>query len=107
MSGLLRDVLIVKAAPAGAGELISGNFEREVLDRLAARMTKEELLYCMDAVATSAMRKASRRSAPGCPAWKSPSGQAPPFRPLRCRQRHPRQGRPMLHSPKGERPKAG
>ncbi len=36
MSGLLRDVLIVKAAPAGAGELISGNFEREVLDRLAA-----------------------------------------------------------------------
>ena len=56
MSGLLRDVLIVKAAPAGAGELISGNFEREVLDRLAARMTKEELLYCMDAVLAALAR---------------------------------------------------
>ncbi|MBR4474642.1 MAG: DNA polymerase III subunit gamma/tau [Oscillospiraceae bacterium] len=50
MSGLLRDILIVKAAPAGAGELISGNFEREVLDRFAAQMTKEELLFCMDAM---------------------------------------------------------
>ena len=56
MSGLLRDVLIVKAAPAGAGELISGNFEREVLDRLAARMTKEELLYCMDTVLAALAR---------------------------------------------------
>ena len=56
MSGLLRDVLIVKAAPAGAGELISGNFEREVLDRLAARMTKEELLYCMDTVLAASAR---------------------------------------------------
>ena len=56
MSGLLRDILIVKAAPAGAGELISGNFEREVLDGLAVRMTKEELLYCMDAVLAASAR---------------------------------------------------
>ena len=56
MSGLLRDILIVKAAPAGAGELISGNYEREVLDRFAARMTKEELLFCMDAVLEASAR---------------------------------------------------
>ena len=56
LSGLLRDILIVKAAPAGAVELISGNFEREVLDRFAAQMTKEELLFCMEAVLEASAR---------------------------------------------------
>ena len=56
MSGLLRDILIVKAAPAGAGELISGNFERDVLDRFAAQITKEELLFCMDSVLEASAR---------------------------------------------------
>lgn len=48
LNGLIRDIMIVKAAPAGAGELISGNYERDVLDSFAAKMTKEEVLYCAD-----------------------------------------------------------
>ena len=50
LNGLIRDILIVKAAPAGAAELISGNYERDVLDGFASAMTKEELLYCADTV---------------------------------------------------------
>lgn len=50
LNGLIRDILIVKAAPAGAAELISGNYERNVLDGFATAMTKEELLYCADTV---------------------------------------------------------
>ncbi len=79
MSGLLRDVLIVKAAPAGVGELISGNFEREVLDRLAARMTKEELLYCMDAVLAALARIRQVRNPGRCGA-----GSGTPVRGGRC-----------------------
>ena len=48
LSGLLRDILIVKAAGAGAAELISGNFEREDLNAFAAAMTKEEILSCSE-----------------------------------------------------------
>ena len=48
LNGLIRDIMIVKAAPAGAGELISGNYERDILDSFAAKMTKEEVLYCAD-----------------------------------------------------------
>lgn len=56
LNGLIRDILIVKAAPAGAAELISGNYEREVLDGFASAMTKEELLYCADTVQDSLAR---------------------------------------------------
>ena len=56
MNGLIRDILIVKAAPAGAAELISGNYERDVLDGFASAMTKEELLYCADTVQDSLAR---------------------------------------------------
>ena len=56
LNGLIRDILIVKAAPAGAGELISGNYERDVLDGFAASMTKEELLYCADTVQEALIR---------------------------------------------------
>ena len=48
LNGLIRDIMIVKAAPAGACELISGNYERDILDSFAAKMTKEEVLYCAD-----------------------------------------------------------
>ena len=48
LNGLLRDVLIVKAAGAGAEDLISGNYEREDLNAFAQRMTKEEILCCAD-----------------------------------------------------------
>ena len=56
LNGLIRDILIVKAAPAGAGELISGNYERDVLDAFASSMTKEELLYCADTVQEALIR---------------------------------------------------
>ena len=48
LNGLLRDVLIVKAAGAGAEDLISGNYEREDLNAFAQKMTKEEILCCAD-----------------------------------------------------------
>ena len=56
LNGLIRDILIVKAAPAGAAELISGNYERDVLDGFASAMTKEELLYCADTVQDAIVR---------------------------------------------------
>ena len=56
LNGLIRDVLIVKAAPAGAEELISGNFERDVLNAFSSSMTKEELLYCADTIQESLIR---------------------------------------------------
>ena len=56
LNGLIRDILIVKAAPAGAAELISGNYERNVLDGFASAMTKEELLYCADTVQDAIVR---------------------------------------------------
>ena len=56
LNGLIRDVLIVKAAPAGAEELISGNYERNVLDAFALRMTKEEILFCADTIQEAAAR---------------------------------------------------
>ena len=56
LNGLIRDLLIVKAAPAGAGELISGNYERGVLDSFASAMTKEEILYCADVLQDALIR---------------------------------------------------
>lgn len=56
LSGLIRDILIVKAAPAGAEELISGNYERDILDGFASAMTKEELLYCADTIQDTMIR---------------------------------------------------
>lgn len=56
LNGLIRDLLIVKAAPAGAGELISGNYERSVLDSYASAMTKEEILYCADTLQDALIR---------------------------------------------------
>ena len=60
--GLIRDVMIVKAASAGADELISGNYERTVLDTFAAAMTREEILFCADTVQEAVARLRQLRS---------------------------------------------
>ena len=62
LNGLIRDVLIVKAAPGGAGELISGNYERDVLERFASAMTKEEIFFCADTLQEAAARIRQVRS---------------------------------------------
>ena len=56
LCGLLRDIMVVKAAPAGAGELISGNYERDVLDGFAGRMTGDEMICCLDTVLDASAR---------------------------------------------------
>ena len=48
LSGLLRDVLMLKVAPRSAGELISGNYEMRTLTAFAERMTTEELLSALN-----------------------------------------------------------
>ena len=50
LSGLIRDILIVKAAPSAAADLVSGNYEIDELEDFAAKMTKEEILFCTDTV---------------------------------------------------------
>ena len=62
LSGLLRDIMIIKAAPKGGEELISGNYEREQLAGFAARMTREEILYCAETVRNSISRAKQMRS---------------------------------------------
>ena len=56
LSGLLRDVLIVKAAKAGADDLITGNFERDELNAVAASMTGEQVLYMADTLQDALIR---------------------------------------------------
>lgn len=56
LNGLLRDVMIVKAAGAGAEELISGNYERDDLNAFARKMTKEEILCCADIIQNALSR---------------------------------------------------
>lgn len=62
LNGLVRDIMIVKAAPNGAGELISGNYERDVLNGFAERMTREEILFCADTVQNTVSRMRQTRS---------------------------------------------
>ena len=60
LSGLLRDVLMVKVAPQSAFELVSGNFDSATLSAFAKRMTTEEILCAMDTLqnAQSGLRDA-------------------------------------------------
>lgn len=60
LSGLLRDVLVVKVAPKGGSALISGGFDGESLQKFANHMTVEELLCAMDTLqgAIISMREA-------------------------------------------------
>ncbi len=62
LNGLIRDIMIVKAAPGGAGELISGNYEKDVLDGFASSMTKEEILFCADTLQDAMARIRQVRS---------------------------------------------
>jgi DNA polymerase III gamma/tau subunit len=56
LNALLRDVMIVKAAGAGADDLISGNYEREDLNSFASRMTGEEILHAADTMQNALSR---------------------------------------------------
>lgn len=62
LNGLLRDVMIVKAAGAGAGDLVSGNYEREDLNAFARDMSRDEILYCAETMQNSLSRIRSVRN---------------------------------------------
>ncbi|MGI5984868.1 MAG: DNA polymerase III subunit gamma/tau [Clostridiales bacterium] len=47
---LLRDILMIKVAPKGGRELLSGSFDPASLNSLAARMTPEELICGIDSI---------------------------------------------------------
>ena len=48
LNGLLRDVLMMRVAPRGAEDLMSGAYERAALQGFAQRLTAEELIAAMD-----------------------------------------------------------
>ena len=48
LSGLLREYLMFRVAPKGAGELVSGSYDVETLRGFAKRLTTEELLSALD-----------------------------------------------------------
>ena len=48
LNGLMRDVLMLLVAPKGAGELLSGAYDRATLAGFAQRLTAEELIAAMD-----------------------------------------------------------
>lgn len=50
LNTLLRDILMIKVAPKGGRELLSGNFDMAALSGLAKRMTPEELICNIDAI---------------------------------------------------------
>ena len=47
LAGLLRDVLMLRVAPRGAGALLSGGYDDATLGSFASRMTTEELLCAL------------------------------------------------------------
>ncbi len=48
LNSLLRDVLMIRVAPRGAEELISGAYDRAALQGFAQRLTAEELIAAME-----------------------------------------------------------
>ena len=50
LSALMREVLMLRVAPRGARELLSGGYETAQLQKLAKAMTTEELLCAMNTV---------------------------------------------------------
>ena len=50
LCGLLRDTLMLRVAPKGAAELLSGGYDGETLRGFAARMTNEELLAALGTI---------------------------------------------------------
>ncbi len=61
LNGLLRDTLMMKVAPKGGLSLISGAYDSESLQSLAARLTQEELLCMMETMqnALASMRQST------------------------------------------------
>ena len=61
LNGLLRDALMVQVAPRGSANLLSGAYDIGLLNTLAERMTKEEILCAMETLqnAMSAMRSSA------------------------------------------------
>ena len=56
LSGLLRDVLMMKVAPKGSQSLISGGYDSATLESLGARMTKDELICAMETLQAAQTR---------------------------------------------------
>ena len=50
LNSLLRDILMLKVAPSGGGELLSGGFDKITLQGFAKRMTPEELICDIDSI---------------------------------------------------------
>lgn len=50
LNALLRDILMLKVAPSGGSELLSGGFDKGTLLGFAKRMTPEELICDIDSV---------------------------------------------------------
>lgn len=50
LNALLRDILMMKVAPKGGRELLSGSFDMAALNGLANRMTPEELICDIDSL---------------------------------------------------------
>ena len=56
LSALLRDMLMLRVAPNGAGALISGGYDMTVLRELSERMTNEEIICAMETLQRAGAR---------------------------------------------------
>ena len=61
LSGLLRDIMILKVAPKTGGNLTTGGYDRSLLSDFASRMTTEEIISAAETVqrSISGLRDAS------------------------------------------------
>ncbi len=61
LSGLLRDIMIIKVAPRTGGSLTTGGYDRTILSGFASKMTTEEIISAAETVqrAISELRDAS------------------------------------------------
>ena len=53
LTGLLRDTLMMKIAPKGGANLISGGYDSKTLEKLGTSMTKDELIGAMETLQTA------------------------------------------------------
>ena len=61
LSGLLRDIMIIKVAPKSGGNLTTGGYDKALLSDFSSRLTTEEIISMTETVqrAISALRDAS------------------------------------------------
>ncbi len=52
LNSLMRDILMLKVAPKGGSELLSGGFDMATLKSLAKRMSPEELICGLDSISS-------------------------------------------------------